>query len=59
MFQIANGSDSHKWECKDCHHMISPEETMAYHLVDKILYGWCQSCFNQRNSKPEKAELAA
>jgi len=59
MFQVANGTDNYKLECKECHHLVSPEETMAYHLVDRILYGWCQPCFDQRNSKQEKAELAA
>jgi hypothetical protein len=59
MFQVANSSDEHTWECKECHHTISPEETVAYHLVDKVLYGWCQPCFEQRGSKVERADLAA
>jgi hypothetical protein len=37
------------WECKQCHEPVDAEETVAYHLVDKILYGWCQPCFNHRN----------
>jgi hypothetical protein len=36
------------WECKDCHSMIGSHETIAYHLVDRILYGWCEPCFNNR-----------
>ncbi|HKV41376.1 MAG TPA: hypothetical protein VJX67_19375 [Blastocatellia bacterium] len=36
-------------ECKHCHISISIEETVAYHLVDGILYGWCQPCFSRRN----------
>lgn len=59
MFQIANGSDGHKWECKECHQIILPEETVAYHLVDKVLYGWCEPCFGQRSIQVERTELAA
>ncbi len=36
------------WECKDCHSMIGSHETIAYHLVDRILYGWCEPCFTNR-----------
>jgi hypothetical protein len=36
------------WECKDCHSIIGSHETVAYHLVDRILYGWCEPCFNSR-----------
>jgi hypothetical protein len=32
---------------------------MAYHLVDKILYGWCEPCFNQRDEPANGAGLAA
>lgn len=27
--------------------MITSDETIAYHLIDNVLYGWCHSCFNQ------------
>jgi hypothetical protein len=36
------------WECKECHGLIGSHETVAYHLVDRILYGWCEPCFNNR-----------
>lgn len=49
-----------RWECKQCHEMVGPEETVAYHLVDKILYGWCQSCFNHRGQAVAvRSEMAA
>jgi len=35
-------------ECKQCHGFISSTETIAYHLVDQILYGWCGDCFARR-----------
>ncbi len=43
-----NKATSYKWECKDCHRVLSPEENTAYHLVDRILYGWCELCFQSR-----------
>jgi hypothetical protein len=36
------------WECKQCHQSVGEEHTIAYHLIDGILYGWCDSCFSQR-----------
>lgn len=36
------------WECKSCHQPIDEHETVAYHLVSGILYGWCPDCFSQR-----------
>ena len=36
------------WECKQCHQSVGDEHTIAYHLIDGILYGWCDSCFSQR-----------
>jgi hypothetical protein len=36
------------WECKQCHSIIDSHETVAYHLVDRVLYGWCEPCFNTR-----------
>ena len=35
-------------ECKHCHQQIADHETVAYHLVAGILYGWCSHCFSQR-----------
>ena len=42
---------SQSWECKDCHDTISDEESVAYRLVDGILYGWCVQCFENRPQK--------
>ena len=36
------------WECKQCHKLVAEDRTIAYHLIDGILYGWCDSCFGQR-----------
>lgn len=36
------------WECKHCHQPIAEHETVAYHLVAGILYGWCAHCFSRR-----------
>jgi hypothetical protein len=38
--------------------MIAENDTVAYHLVDRVLYGWCESCFSQRADK-SISELAA
>lgn len=35
-------------ECKHCHQAIAELETVAYHLVDGVLFGWCPACFSQR-----------
>jgi hypothetical protein len=42
---------SRQWECKECHDMIEATETIAYHLVDGFLYGWCAPCFDVSNKK--------
>jgi late competence protein required for DNA uptake (superfamily II DNA/RNA helicase) len=42
--------NSRKWECKQCHRMIEESDTVAYHLVDQILYGWCEACFQLRRT---------
>ena len=46
------------WECKQCHQLIPDSETVAYHLIDGVLYGWCQACFviTCKNSKRKIAE---
>ena len=46
--QIKTGLDR-LWECKQCHRLITNDENLAYHLVDRTLYGWCQTCFTRRN----------
>ena len=40
------------WECKQCHRPVSDKETVAYHLLNGMLYGWCEECFAQRRSFP-------
>ena len=48
------------WECKQCHESVGEEHTIAYHLIDGILYGWCDSCFSQRAAtSPVGAESSA
>jgi hypothetical protein len=48
------------WECKQCHHLISDAQTVAYHLVDRVLYGWCEPCFAQQTRKTKmQAKLEA
>lgn len=37
-----------KWECKQCHQSVAEDCSVAYHLIDGVLYGWCESCFRQR-----------
>jgi hypothetical protein len=39
------------WECKECHKIIEASETIAYHLVDGFLYGWCADCFDRSFKK--------
>jgi hypothetical protein len=47
-FEQVAGILKRTWECKECHLNITEDHTVAYHLVDGILYGWCESCFSQR-----------
>ena len=42
------------WECKECHRMIADNETVAYHLIDRILYGWCDGCFSLSMRRAKK-----
>ncbi|HEY7544515.1 MAG TPA: hypothetical protein VID27_06520 [Blastocatellia bacterium] len=48
----SEGLRGRQWECKQCHRMIPADETVALHLIDRILYGWCQMCFNRRSEFP-------
>jgi hypothetical protein len=43
------------WECKQCHQDIGEELTVALHLIDGVLYGWCEACFTNRNNIPQPA----
>ena len=45
------------WECKQCHRRISDSETVAYHLIDGVLYGWCETCFAARHTKSTTGNL--
>ena len=58
MSKESKENNGYKWECKECHRALSPEENMAYHLVDRILYGWCEPCFIGR-PEVSKSSLAA
>lgn len=42
------------WECKHCHRLITDDENVAYHLIDRALYGWCEPCFRRRNKSEGK-----
>ena len=57
VFEKAKGGAGRKWECKQCHQLVTESETIAYHLIDGVLYGWCEGCFGERR-KPV-VELAA
>ena len=37
------------WDCKDCHKAVPDDQTVAYQLINGILYGWCESCFRSRS----------
>jgi|HubBroStandDraft_6_1064221.scaffolds.fasta_scaffold75643_2 hypothetical protein len=45
---VAAKSSQQTFECKQCHLIVPAEETVAYHLVDRVLYGWCAVCFGRR-----------
>jgi hypothetical protein len=49
IFEQIKDSPEQLWECKDCHRLTSSDENLAYHLVDRVLYGWCERCFARRN----------
>ena len=47
-------------ECKDCHRPVTQTDLVAYHLVDRVLFGWCESCFKARPARDLKVgSLAA
>jgi hypothetical protein len=48
IFEQAAGILKQTWECKQCHERVTEDHNVAYHLVDGILYGWCEECFRQR-----------
>jgi hypothetical protein len=48
IFEEIKGAHGRSWECKHCHLVVGESETIAYHLIDGILYGWCESCFSKR-----------
>ncbi len=48
VFEQVKGGAGRKWECKQCHQQVAESETIAYHLVDGVLYGWCEACFGER-----------
>lgn len=50
-----SGADSWLCQCKQCRKVINSDESMAYHLIDCVLYGWCYSCFNQRADQRAQA----
>ena len=58
IIEKVNGSNNRTWECKECHYLIAEQDTVAYHLVNGVLYGWCETCFGQRAAK-SASELAA
>jgi hypothetical protein len=39
------------WECKECNRLIKEDDSVAFHLIDGILYGWCRSCFERAQLK--------
>jgi hypothetical protein len=56
--KMKNGSNR-LWECKECHQLVAEHNTVAYHLVDRYLYGWCDACFSHRHESDKRVELAA
>ncbi len=33
------------WECKECNRSVDDADSVAFHLVNGILYGWCRRCY--------------
>jgi len=48
VFEQVSNIHKRTWECKQCHQSVSEEHTVAYHLIEGVLYGWCESCFDNR-----------
>ena len=48
IFEKATNLSMLTLECKHCHQAIAQHDTVAYHLVDGVLFGWCPACFSQR-----------
>jgi hypothetical protein len=57
IFKKATNTNVLMWECKSCHQPIDEHETVAYHLVSGILYGWCPGCFSRR--EPANKDLSS
>jgi len=52
---IAKNEFKHQtWECKQCHQNVADDCNVAYHLIDGILYGWCEPCFSRRSDANSK-----
>jgi hypothetical protein len=48
VFEQGAGILERTWECKQCHQRVGDQCVVAYHLIDGVLYGWCESCFSKR-----------
>ena len=48
IFEKATNLSMLMLECKHCHQAIAEHDTVAYHLVEGVLFGWCPACFSQR-----------
>lgn len=42
------------WECKECNCIVPENDSVAFHLIEGILYGWCQSCFQSSASRRQQ-----
>lgn len=55
-----------KWECKECKQIVPEDNSVAFHLVEGVLYGWCRSCFEvssrkraqERSEQPQQMQAA-
>jgi hypothetical protein len=58
MFEKVLVKEPVMWECKECHHQITNSETVAYQLIQGVLYGWCEPCFvASRGNSTQKFEI--
>ena len=46
-------------ECKECHLPVTQADLVAYHLVDRVLYAWCHSCFKARPARDRQNDSLA